>query len=117
MRSLRIWLVPVCAFGGLLATGAPSVAAEEPLREGAAGSMIYVDPETGNLTGDRPEGAALPPAPKVRRSGSLPSYTLPGGGTVVELDDRFLHSTILRRSPDGTLSEHCEQDAPAEGAR
>ena len=131
-NSASLFLFMFCLFLGIQTTNAADTQLEKnekispsieensskqqngkvPIRRGAVGMRVYIDPDTGKFVA--PSGKvpplALPSAAQdnmfstsskglVKRSSSVP-----GGGEVVNLQGRFMSPLILRIKPDGKKS-------------
>ena len=93
------------------ASGAPDAAA--PAR---AGSWIHVDPQTGKRV-PRPAGAAaVPPDPAFSTSHrGLVEEPAPGGGMMIDLQDRFRSAATATVGADGKAHRDCVPPGTAAG--
>ncbi len=110
------------AGAGVFAAEAPPVegmdgaAAAQPRAEtpvGAAGMMVAIDPETGELRMPTAEEIAELRAQMESRFADAAfepqRITLKDGGEAVELDPALWKYSAVRMEADGTLSHHCLQ--------
>jgi hypothetical protein len=82
-----------------------------PPASGAAGMRVILDPRTGERLA-RPSrgtaGAAPTPAPAARPAPApLVIHRRADGTTLVELDERFMHYTVVRLDPAGRRRTGC----------
>lgn len=107
--------------GAHAAPAAPAQAATTstatPAAGGAQQAMVVVrDAQTGELRAPTPQEmrALAPPSAGALRAPAQPAaVTHPGGSRQVRLGERGLVYTVVKRGPDGKLSEHCVQGAGA----
>jgi hypothetical protein len=82
----------------------------DTLRPGSqAGFRAYIDPVTGELRDQTPEEAAeggLAKAAKGAKSAPA-TFSLPGGGIGVTLDESHMANAVVVKNADGTLSMQC----------
>jgi hypothetical protein len=96
--------------------GEPGPAAAQPRAEtpvGAAGMMVAIDPESGELRMPTAEEIAELRAQMESRFAEAAfepqRITLKNGGEAVELDPSLWKYAAVRVEADGTLSHHCLQ--------
>ncbi len=99
-------------------TGTPAAGPEDKRSApAAAGLVVFVDPQTGEITSEpsRAQIEALSSALKSslsRTDEGLEPFDLAGGGRGVYLGGRFHAATVVRQGPGGTVTLECV-DHPA----
>ena len=93
--------------------------APEPAREGLT---VVRDPQTGKLRAPTPaEARALQPPPRPSPNAApagKPKPTLrPDGTRAINLGERGLVYSVVKRNPDGSLSGHCVRNEAAANAQ
>ena len=83
--------------------------APEPVQEGMT---VVRDPQTGKLRAPTPaERRALQPAPRPSPAGTAvtkpKSVVRPDGTRAINLGERGMVYSVMKRNPDGSLSGHC----------
>jgi hypothetical protein len=95
---------------GLVVAGIGALAPAGRTEESAgaaprAGMQAHIDPATGRLV---PEPVVAPPAQALpARRPPLVAVQAPGGGTMLELDDRYRSTTTATIEPDGSVRLDC----------
>lgn len=73
----------------------------------AAAQRAVIDPKTGELTDGPVPAEARRSAPASAPSEFFPEEPVPGGGTKVNLDGRFMVATVARIDAQGNLTLDC----------
>jgi hypothetical protein len=85
--------------------------AEEAVAPPRAGMQAHIDPATGRFL---PEPIVPPPAQALpAKRPPLAAVAAPGGGMMIELDDRFRSTMTATVQPDGTVRIDCTTNAAA----
>jgi hypothetical protein len=90
----------------------------DTLRPGSqAGFRAYIDPTTGELRDQTPEEAAeggLAKSAKSAGAKSAPAtFSLPGGGIGITLDESHMANAVVVKNADGTMGMQCVTGAKA----
>src|SRR5262245_17498189 len=80
--------------------------AEEQQAPVRSGMQAHVDPATGRFVPE-PVGRPQEPSPQPARL-PVTEVQAPGGGTMVELDERFMSRMVATVGPDGRVHLGCE---------
>ena len=110
------WVTPVVADEAPQREGSDTTVATQDttLPAGASGMMVFVDPETGKVTGS--PTAEQRAAMQTRMVGLFDQSDdgtfdeiLPNGAVLRDLQGRLMNATVVRISPDGTRHEECTE--------
>jgi len=96
----------------------PAAASTAEVPDAAAGLLVVVDPETGEIV-DQPSQAELGAVSEAfarsldRSDEGLVRQPLEGGGWIVDLKGRFRHALVARPTGDGGFELLCPAEAEA----
>lgn len=110
--------IPTAAVALFLAHLSPqTVAAEGPRADrnpSPDSARVWIDPNSGAITGTRPEGATVPPLSSkaaTRDGEDLVAFELPSGGRGLYLAGRFRHAAVATVGADGAIRWDCVDHA------